>query len=233
MFVECVKRSDGVPYLRVAQTYSETKGGVSKVKKRIIKSIGPLHRYDDGQPDYIGRLKRSFKEGAPLIEALAELASDNKNRDAVTLRFDRRSAETAYSNPKNTGYFLLDGLYDALGIYDVLNLRKSRQHLDYDLNGNAKLLAFGRVLAPASKFATHSEKGNYLFPVSKSENVKDIYKTLSELDKASEAIQNMRDILPRIQPAVCHDYHTPELHIVNRLFHRGAQGGRIGVVARE
>ena len=75
MFIECAKPKGRSPYLRISETYSETKNGVTKIKKRIVKNIGPLPKFDDGKPDFLKRLKDSFKSGNPIIEGLEEFAA--------------------------------------------------------------------------------------------------------------------------------------------------------------
>ncbi len=189
MFIECAKPKGRSPYLRVAETYKETKNGITKTKKRIVKNIGPLPKFDDGKPDFLERLRQSFKDGTPIIDGLDELACENPTKNIITIKFDKRNMKQCYLKPKNIGYFLLDSLYDYLGIYDVLNLHKSREKIGFDLNGNAKLLTFGRLLNPNSKYATYEDKDNYLFPVTKSNNVNEIYATLDSLNEKSQTIQ--------------------------------------------
>ena len=70
MFIECIK-NNGISYLRLVQGVRVTnKDGYCTSQKKVIKNIGPLSRYDDGQPDYVERLKKSFKAGNPLIPSL-------------------------------------------------------------------------------------------------------------------------------------------------------------------
>ena len=70
MFVEKVK-NNGTDYLRLVEGVRITnKSGYKTTHKKVILNIGPLKRYDDGQPDYVERLKKSFKAGNPLIPAL-------------------------------------------------------------------------------------------------------------------------------------------------------------------
>ena len=63
-----VANNNGTKYLKLARCH---RGTNSKGKKTIIKqtvlNIGPLSRFDDGQPDYLGRLRQSFKDGKPLM----------------------------------------------------------------------------------------------------------------------------------------------------------------------
>ncbi len=67
MYIEKVK-NNGIEYLRLVE--SVYKPGVIGGRKKIILNIGSLSKFDDGQPDYISRLKESFKNGNPLIPSL-------------------------------------------------------------------------------------------------------------------------------------------------------------------
>jgi len=207
------------PYLRVAETYSAKENGITKIKKRIVLNIGPLPKFDDGQPDYVGRLKKSFKNGNPIIKELEPLVSKNTTRDIVTVSFDRRDPQKCMSHPKNIGYFLLDALYDALGIYDVLNLRKSRSKLEYDLNGLAKLLVFGRVLWPDSKIGTYEKRGRYLFNLTLSNEQKELYRALDCLDDTAEAIQKRMNT--KIRASIGRDTEVCFYDVTNFWFEIG------------
>jgi len=193
MYIACTK-NHGIPYLQVHEYYSVLENGKNKRKSRFIKNLGPLSRFDDGRPDYLQRLRESFREGKPLIRELENLAKPKTSAEQITVILDKDNDESAFLNPKNAGYFLLDSLYDSLGIYDVLNLHKSRSKIEYDLNGLAKLLVFGRILDPDSKYATWNQKGNYLFPVTSSENLIEIYRALDVLDEKAENIQKRMNV---------------------------------------
>ena len=216
MFVECAKMKGRSPYLRVAETYSVTENGSTKIKKRIVLNIGPLPKFDDGQPDFLGRLKKSFKDGTPIIQKLAPLASKNQTKDIVTVSFDRRDPQKCMSRPKNIGYFLLDALYDSLGIYDVLNMHKSRSKLAYDLNGLAKLLVFGRVLWPDSKIGTFEKRDNYLLDLTVSNKPKELYRALDCLDDRAEAIQKRMNT--KIRAAIGRDTEVCFYDVTNFWF---------------
>ncbi len=193
MYIACTK-NHGIPYLQVHEYYSVVENGKSKRKSRAVRNIGPLSRFDDGKPEYLKRLRESFKAGKPLINELKELTENTSSEKRLTVTFDRGFDCDAFIAPKNIGYFLLDSLYDALGIYDVLGVHKSRSKIEYDLNGLAKLLVFGRVLEPDSKCATWDDRGKYLFGVTSSGNRIDIYRALDVLHKKSEAIQKRMNL---------------------------------------
>lgn len=188
MFIECID-NHGTAYLRVMEGYRVEVNGVSKSRRRVVRNIGPLSRYDDGKPEYIARLRQSFREGEPLIPSLADLLGGTAPQRRVTLCFDLVSDADSFADPKNIGYFLLDGLYDALGVYDVLNKHKSQSRIEYDLNGLSKLLVFGRALSPDSKIGTFNRQGAYRFSVANAENPIEIYRTLDVLDTLAGAIQ--------------------------------------------
>ena len=188
MYIDCVT-NNGKPYLRVAESYTTKADGVRKSRKRTIRNLGPLSRFDDGQPDFLARLKKSFLEGHPIIDGLSDLLESQPLSRKVVIEFDRDDESASMSCPKNIGYFLLDGLYDALGIYDVLNKHKSQTKIAYDLNGLAKLLVFGRIRWPDAKLETYRSKDQYAFDVTDSDNLIEAYRSLDALHEKSEAIQ--------------------------------------------
>ncbi len=188
MYIDQVVNS-GKPYLRVAESYSVREDGVRKNRKRTVRNIGPLSRFDDGKPDFLHRLKQSFRDGHPIIPGLDDLVLTKAPPSKIKMELDRQDDETAFSDPKNIGYFFLDAMYDAFGIYDVLNKHKSQSKLAYDLNGLVKSLVFGRALSPDSKCATWKARNGYLFDIVNSENVIEVYRALDVLNEQSEKIQ--------------------------------------------
>ncbi len=70
MFIEVIKVS-GKEYLRLVQSRRKTTlSGKKTSVKEVVFNIGKLEKYDDGQPNYVQRLKQSFRNGTPLIEEL-------------------------------------------------------------------------------------------------------------------------------------------------------------------
>jgi transposase len=176
------------------ESYSVIENCQRKYKKRTIKCLGPLERFDDGQPNFLNRLRESYKNGKPIIDELKDFVETPTKPRSVKFELHLDVKETAFLNPKNIGYFVLDALYDALGINEVLNLQKSRAGIEYDLNGITKLLIFGRLLNPDSKISTFEEKDKYLFSVTTCENLIDIYHSLDVLDEKSATIQKRMNL---------------------------------------
>jgi transposase len=188
MHIVCVK-NHGIDYLQVQESYSVKVNGVLKNRKRILLNIGPLAKFDDGKPDFLRRLRQSFKNKKPIIPDLNNLFQQEQPSRRVTISFDTGDYDACASKPKNIGYFLLDGLYDALGLYNVINKYKSGSKLEYDLNGLVKLMVFGRVIDPDSKLETFNEKQRYVFDVVTSDNQIEIYRAMDCLHAMAKVIQ--------------------------------------------
>jgi transposase len=215
--------NNGKKYLQVQESHYETVNGTARQRRCVVMNIGPLSRFDDGKPDYLKRLRESFKEGNPLIESLAGLAAGKAAQDFVTFKCDRNDDGEAFSDPKNAGYFILDGIYDALGIYDVLNLHKCRSKIGYDLNGLVKLLVFGRVLWPDSKLGTFVNRERYLFGIAPDANEREIYRALDCLDGKAEAIQTRMNT--KIGAAVGRNTEVCFYDVTNFWFEIGQNDG--------
>lgn len=69
---QCVR---GVKYLRVME-YADVpdENGHYERRRRCVKSLGRLSDHDDGKPDYMARLRASFRAGDPIIPELEEYA---------------------------------------------------------------------------------------------------------------------------------------------------------------
>lgn len=184
MFLDCFKNT-GKPYLRIVEGYYFKKDdGSVTVKRRTIKNLGPLSKYDDGQPDLLKRLREKFKNNELIFEGYEDIKNDTKRK--VVLTFEEKDF---ISSPKNIGYFVLDNIYTQLGISDKLNRVKYNSRIQYDLNGITKLLVFDRILHPSSKKKAFEERDNYLFPITTCEDLDQIYRALDVLDENAKSIQ--------------------------------------------
>lgn len=178
MFVECFT-NNGKPYLRLARSVRVTnKAGVKVSQKQPVLNIGPLDRFDDGQPDYVERLKRSFKAGTPLIPALSPYCEDKAREE--TYRFViREGSPDCFGHPRIFSHLLLERIMEELGLLNFFSSYKGLTKLEYDVYGFAKLLIFGRLLNPASKCATIRQNDDYYEPILNDFNPDNVYDTLS------------------------------------------------------
>ena len=178
MYVECFT-NNAKPYLRLVQSVRVTnKAGLKVSQKQVIYNIGPLDRFDDGQPNYVERLKKSFKAGDPLIPSL--LPYCEKESPAEVYRFSiKEGCPDCFGDPKLFSHLLLEKILEELGLTFFFSSYKGFTKLEYDVYGFAKLLIFGRLLNPASKSATVWQNDDYYEPIlAEGFNPDNVYDTL-------------------------------------------------------
>ena len=178
----------GKPYLRIVENYTAIENGKKKNKRKTIKNLGYEEKFDDGKPDFFKRMKEAVSNGTYKIDGI----SANEFRARAKLYDASKYIDNSYIylNPKNIGYFFLENIYNCLGIADFMRRIKSDSKIEYDLNGIAKMLIFGRILNPKSKIKTFEERNKYLFSIVNSDEIKEVYRALDVLSKNSKKIQN-------------------------------------------
>ncbi len=187
MFIEKVL-NNGIEYLRLAKGKRVTNEKGKKVVRRdIILNIGPLSKFDDGQPDYLGRLRESFKNGTPLIDSLLPYVSAEKEPDKYTFTFTQGDL-ACIGHPKYYAQCLLDKVFSELGLAALFATLKHDSRIAYDLQGFVRLLVFGRILNPGSKYSTISQDDDYSTPLLKSDYPYNVYDTLDILYQNKEKI---------------------------------------------
>ena len=178
MYIECFK-NNGIDYLRLVQS-SRVKNskGIKTARKKVIYNIGPLSKYDDGKPDYIKRLKQSFNAGNPIISSLDKYC-DKDSSLPTTYKFSMtEGSPDCFGSPKIFSNVLLERILEELGLMNLFASYKGFTKIKYDVYGFAKLLIFGRLLNPASKFATIKQNQNYYTPILNDFNQDNVYDTL-------------------------------------------------------
>ena len=177
MFVESFK-NNGIPYLRLVRNDRVTnKKGIKTATKTVVLNIGPLSRFDDGQPDYVDRLKQSFKAGNPLIPSLLPYCGGEITPE--TYRFSiKEGSPDCFGHPKLFSHVLMERILEEMGLNTFFSSYKGFTKLQYDVYGFAKLLIFGRLLNPASKYATVRQNNNYYEPLLQDFNPDNVYDTL-------------------------------------------------------
>lgn len=166
MHIEKVS-NNGIPYIRVVQSYyGKTATGKYTCKKKIIKTIGLLHIFDDGKDNFGERLKISFRNNNPLIDELKEFCENKPNSNSYTIKFTDFSPN-AVATTKSMANMIIDKIMDDLDIGYFVRHIKSRLKINYDVLNFIKLLVAGRLLKPASKIATTRQNDDYLVPLLK------------------------------------------------------------------
>lgn len=177
MFID-LNKNNGKDYLRLVESVRVTnKNGYKVSQKKTILNIGPLDRFDDGEPDYIGRLRKSFRAGNPLIPALRPYCEGKK--EAETYRFAiNEGSPDCFGHPKLFSHILMERILEELGLNTFFSSYKGFTKLQYDVYGFAKLLIWGRLLNPASKYATVRQNEDYYEPILNDFNPDNVYDTL-------------------------------------------------------
>lgn len=200
MFIEKFS-NNGIEYLRLVKSQRFTRSdGVRTVRKHIIYNIGPLSRFDDGQPDYVDRLKKSFKNGNPIIPQLqpfCEVQPPRKTYDLELIEGDPQ----CIGHPKIYSHCLLEKILEELGLTSFVTRYKKKTNYQFDVLGFFRLLVFGRILNPASKIASVRQNDDYYQPILKDPYVYNAYDTLDFV------YRYRKQIISRINSAMQKSFH--------------------------
>ena len=177
MFIDCYK-NNGKKYLRLCESVRKENAKGEKVSSKVpVYNIGFLDKFDDGQPDYLDRLRRSFRAGVPLIPSLQPYCTDEAPREKYVITFDEGNPNCA-GDPKIFSHILIERIIEELGLRNLFASYKGFTKIEYDVYGFAKLLIFGRLLNPASKIATVRQNDDYHESILKDFNPDNVYDTL-------------------------------------------------------
>lgn len=191
MYVESFK-NNGIDYLRLVKSIRVLNSkGIKTARKKVVYNIGPLSKFDDGKPEYVKRLKKSFKAGKPIISSLEKFC--DKENLPVVHRFNiLEGSPDCFGNPKIFSNILLERILEEIGLRNLFSSYKGFTKIKYDVYGFAKLLIFGRLLNPTSKSSTIKQNDNYYVPILNNFNPDNVYDTLDFI------FENKNKIIKRI-----------------------------------
>lgn len=169
MFLE-FSNNNGKRYIRVVESIRVEIDGKRVTRKKIIKNIGPVSRFTDGNPEYEERLKASFLAGKPLIADLLPYVSKSQPLETYSFQISEGS-DACIGHPKLFSHILLERILEELDVIKVMHSYKGFSKIQFDLLGYFRLLVYGRLLDPASKLSTVSQNDMYYEPM-----VDDAYK---------------------------------------------------------
>ena len=179
--------NNGTKYLKLARCHRGTNSkGKRTIIKQVVLNIGPLSKYDDGKPGYLDRLRQSFRDGTPLIPTLAPYVGGASAKTHV-IRY-RDGDPACEGEAKRLAACVLDPVFSALGLDQLLASVKHASKIRYDLQGIVRLLVYGRILEPASKCAAMDQNGKYFEPLVGSSDPDDVYDALTVIDENAEKI---------------------------------------------
>lgn len=109
--------------------------------------------------------------------------------------------------PKLAAPLLLDRLFGQLGLDKLCATLKHSLGLTYDLTGFLRLLLFGRILQPASKWETVQQNAHYMAPLADTTYPYHIYDTLDILAEHKE------QFIRRMHSSICKSIGRSTAHI--------------------
>ena len=172
--------NNGYKYIRVVENKYVVVNGSPSCRKKVILNVGPVSKFDDGKPDYVKRLKESFKNGNPLISSLLPYVEKKATRETYDISFKEGDPDCIGHN-KLFANALLERIMEEIGITSFIGKYKAQTNYEFDLMGFVRLLIYGRILNPASKIATVNQNDNYYSDVIKDVYEYNVYDTLSFL----------------------------------------------------
>ena len=187
----------GIAYLRLTASLGLKKVGGRVVQRRkVVLSLGPMSRHDDGKPDYLRRLRESYRAGRPLVKEL-EPYVNGAAKGKVTVTFNAGDP-TCLGKPRRMAATILDPVFNALGLDELFASVKFSSKIGYDLTGIVRLLTYGRLLDPASKSATMSQNDRYYRPLVSSTNDDNVYDALGVIQRnAKQIVRRMNTCVTR------------------------------------
>ena len=205
MYIDIFK-NNGTEYIRLRESYrTKTAEGKVAIRKRTISNIGPLSKFDDGQPDYLERLRESFRLGNPLIPELTEYTGKKPPIEKYSIRLQEGDPECV-GHPRLYSHVFLNKLFDELGLEDFFRSYKGFSKIQYDVLNFVRLLVYGRILNPDSKMATLEQNDDYYTPLLKNFNKYNVYDTLDFI------YENKEKIIRRMNTALVKKwYRNPEI----------------------
>ncbi len=204
MYIDIFK-NNGTEYIRLRESYrTTTEDGKVAIRKKTICNIGPLARFDDGEPNYLERLRESFRLGNPIIDELIPYAKDTPI-EKYTIRLQEGDPE-CIGHPQLYSHVFLDKLFDELGLENFFRSYKGFSKIQYDVLNFVRLLVYGRILNPDSKMATLEQNNDYYTPLLKKFNPYNVYDTLDFI------YENKEKIIRRMNTSLVKKWHrNPEI----------------------
>lgn len=205
MYIDIFK-NNGTEYIRLRESYrTKTADGKVAIRKRTLCNIGPLSKFDDGKPEYLNRLRESFRLGAPLIPELTEYVGKKPPLEKYHFHLQEGDPE-CIGHPRLYSHVFLDRLLDELGLEDFFRSYKGFSKIQYDVLNFVRLLVYGRILNPDSKIATLEQNDDYYTPLLKNFNSYNVYDTLDFI------YENKEKIIRRMNTSLVKKWHrNPEI----------------------
>lgn len=153
--------SNGKKYLSFVQGYRDENG---KVKQKTIKKLG-----------YLDDLKKQYDDPIMFFKSIAKAYTDEQVNEYTIKNIDSKFVDVN-DNDKNLGYAFLRKIYNELQLSSFFKKQNKLFNVKFDFNSIFELLVYSRILFPASKNETFSNKNKFFDDFKFS--LKDLYRSL-------------------------------------------------------
>jgi len=165
MFVKKIRMKNKT-HLYLVESYRFS----GKIKHRTVKALGILEELEKDNPNILEDLNNEYRNYKGKIE----INLDN--------------SELERTSNQNYGYFLLEAIFEKIGISEFLNKFKQTKKIRYNLDKVMKFHVFGRILMPDSKLGTFENK-NYFYEDMSDININNMYRPLDLFAEFKEDLQ--------------------------------------------
>lgn len=186
--IVAVKKTKGVQYVSIVEVTSIKVNGVKKQKQKTIKSLGPLDKLLEKDPDALTKLRKEYQ--TPTLkyrEQRADLVEKHiKGIDITQADLQRKTVSISL----NYGLWALKPLWD-----NVLTLKRhiyyiqnSKSSVQFDVNAVLSYLTFLKVVDPKSQFKAFNHQTKFLCSPLKDIGLHDLYRALGFAHKFKDEI---------------------------------------------
>jgi transposase len=178
-----IKNREGIEYVHLMESFREN----GKPKCLSVKSYGRYDKLIENNPNAYEDLRQKAKNNE--IDYVSR-------RSEISMKLDL-SEEIGKTRPLSYGWLPLKGIYDTLGVSQVIEKYSQNHKYKYDLNKILQLLVFSRILKPKSKSRTVVNQGKLWGDWNVTQNAMD------------RGMDNLFEIIPQIQmsthKAICNN----------------------------
>jgi len=170
-------KKTGRTYLAIVHKYRDKSS--KSIRSKTIQSIG-----------YLDELEKEYDDPIAHFTAIAKKMDEERKQDNAAYTFSINKQEIltiGTDNVKNFGYAAVSSIYHDLGIHTFLKNRQRHTKDGFDANVIMQMLAYSRLLYPASKKSSF-ENRNRLFEKT-DYSLDDVYRCLTLLNKHKESLQ--------------------------------------------
>jgi transposase len=167
----------GRTYLTIVHKYRDKNS--KNIRSKTIQSIG-----------YLDELEKEYDDPIAHFTALAKELDSKRKQEDSSYSFSIAKNETlplGTDNLMNFGYAALSSIYHDLGIHTFLKNRQRHSKDEFDANVIMQMLAYSRLLYPASKKKSYEQ--NHCFFEKKDYSLDDVYRSLTFFNKHKKALQ--------------------------------------------